>query len=270
MLLTDRPETAKWLSADEKALASARVKSENAGQTAVVDKLSKKALKQGIMVPSTLAIAFIFLLNNITVQAVAIFTPTIVKTIYPHKTTIQLQLQTVPPYIVGAFFVLLFPYLAWKTKRRGLYMLISAPLMVIGYIIFVATENPQARYAATFIIMAGAFPFGALCNGWASINVASDSARASAIGMVAMCGNIGALISTWTFLPKDAPNYINANSINIGTGSGIIITAALLLVWMLRDNKKRDMGRYDDRLEGLSTDEITDLGNDHPGFRYRY
>ncbi len=50
------------------ALASARVKSENAGQTVVVDKLSGKALKQGILVPSTLAIALIFLLNNITVQ----------------------------------------------------------------------------------------------------------------------------------------------------------------------------------------------------------
>ncbi len=204
------------------------------------------------------------------IAAVAIFTPTIVKTIYPHKTTIQLQLQTVPPYIVGALFVLLFPYLAWKTKRRGLYMLISAPLMVIGYIVFVATENPHARYAATFIIMSGAFSFGALCNGWAAINVASDSSRASAIGMVTMCGNIGALISTWTFLPGDAPNYIKANSINIGTGSGIIVIAALLLVWMMRENKKRNSGRYDYILDGLSTDEIATLGNDHPGFRYRY
>ncbi len=149
-------------------------------------------------------------------------------------------------------------------------MLISAPLMVIGYVIFVATENPHARYAATFIIMSGAFSFGALCNGWAAINVASDSSRASAIGMVAMCGNIGGLISTWTFLPHDAPNYITGNAINIGTSSAIFIVAALLLVWMRRDNKKRDAGQYDFRLDSLDQQAASKLGNDHPGFRYRY
>ncbi len=66
-----------------------------------------------------------------------------------------------PPYVVGAFMTLLVPYMSWKTKRRGLWCLICAPLMTIGYVIFVATENPQARYGATFIIMSGAFPFGA-------------------------------------------------------------------------------------------------------------
>jgi hypothetical protein len=68
VLLTDRPDTATWLTEEEKALAAARVKSENVGQTVVLDKLSWKALKQGILVPSTMAIALIFCLNNITVQ----------------------------------------------------------------------------------------------------------------------------------------------------------------------------------------------------------
>ena len=42
-------------------------------------------------------------------------------------------------------------------------MLCSAPLMTIGYIIFLATDNAKARYGAIFLIMAGAFSFGALC-----------------------------------------------------------------------------------------------------------
>lgn len=50
-----------------------------------------------------------------------------------------------------------------KIKRRGIIMLCSAPLMTIGYIIFLATENAKARYGAIFLIMAGAFSFGALC-----------------------------------------------------------------------------------------------------------
>lgn len=39
------------------------------------------------------------------------------------------------------------------------------------------------------------------------MNVASDTARAAALGYVVMLGNCGGLISTWSFLPSDAPNY---------------------------------------------------------------
>jgi hypothetical protein len=102
------------------------------------------------------------------------------------------------------------------------------------------------------------------------MNVASDSARNSSISTVVMLGNCGALVSTWTFLPKDAPNYIKGNAINIGTSSCIFIIAAGLLVWMKRENNRRERGEYDYRLEGLTVEEMAALGNDHPGFRYRY
>jgi hypothetical protein len=54
--------------------------------------------------------------------------------------------------------------------------------MMIGYIMFLASTNPQVRYGATFLIASGAFAFGALCNANSSANVVSDTARASAIG----------------------------------------------------------------------------------------
>ena len=106
-LMTDRPEVARWLSQEEKDLASTRIKAEHAGSTTVLDKMNTRAIKQGILAPTTLVIGLIFLLNNITVQGVAFFTPTIVRTIYPNKSTVQQQLFTVPPYIVGGFFTVL-------------------------------------------------------------------------------------------------------------------------------------------------------------------
>lgn len=56
-----------------------------------------------------------------------------------------------------------FPYVSMKIRRRGIIMMCSAPLMMIGYVIFLATNNPHARYGAIFLIMMGAFSFGALC-----------------------------------------------------------------------------------------------------------
>lgn len=161
--LTDRPETARWLTAEEKELAIARVKSERVGTTMVLDKIDKKKLLLGIFNPVTLATSFIFLLDNITVQGLAFFAPTIVKTIYPHQSVVHQQLRTVPPYVVGAFATVLIPYISTKTDRRTIYFIASAPLMMIGYIMFLATDDASTRYGATFIIAVGAFSYGALC-----------------------------------------------------------------------------------------------------------
>lgn len=67
--LTDRPETARWLSQEEKDLAIARVKSERVGQNEVLDKLDRKKTIRGIFNPVVLSTAFIFLLDNIGMLA---------------------------------------------------------------------------------------------------------------------------------------------------------------------------------------------------------
>lgn len=114
LTLTDRPSTAKWLTQEEKDLAVACVKSERLATTMVLDGIDKPKTLRGMLSPVTLATAFIFLLDNITVQGLAFFAPTIVKTIYPKATVISQQLRTVPPYVVGAFINLVVPYLSWR------------------------------------------------------------------------------------------------------------------------------------------------------------
>lgn len=66
--LTDRPETARWLTQEEKDLAIARVKSERVGQSTVLDGIGATKTLRGIFSPVTLLISFIFLQVNITVQ----------------------------------------------------------------------------------------------------------------------------------------------------------------------------------------------------------
>jgi MFS family permease len=267
--LTDRPETARWLTQEEKDLAIARVKSERVGQNDVLDKMDRKKTFRGIFNPVVLTTSFIFLLDNITVQGLAFFAPTIVRTIYPKQTVVYQQLRTVPPYIVGAFFTVLFPFLSWRYDRRMIFMIAGAPLMMVGYVMFLASHDAQVRYAATFIIASGAFSFGALCNAQGSANVLSDTARASAIGTVVMFGNVGGLISTWSFLPTDAPNYRIGNGLNLATSSTILISGILLLLWMKRSNKKRDQVDVDAELAGKSAGDIAALDWRHPSFRWR-
>ncbi|KAH8887578.1 MFS general substrate transporter [Thozetella sp. PMI_491] len=267
--LTDRPATARWLTEEERALAIARVKSERVGTTEVLDTLDKTKLTRGIVNPVTLSTAFIFLLNNVTVQGLAFFAPTIVKTIYPKETTITQQLYTVPPYVVGGFFVLLFSYISWRVDKREILIALSAPMVMVGYIMFLASTNSQVRYGATFLIASSAFALGSLTNAQVSANVVSDTARSSAIGTNVMFGNIGGLISTWSFLSFDAPNYHIGNGLNLATASTTLVVATATLLWMNRDNKKRDNRSVEEELTGLTQSQIQDLDWKHPAFRWR-
>lgn len=84
-----------------------------------------------------------------------------------------------------------------------------------------------------------------------------------------MLGNIGGLISTWSFLPFDAPNFHIGNGLNLATSSVILILAILLGIWMKADNARREKKNVETELEGLSQQKIQDLDWRHPAFRWR-
>jgi hypothetical protein len=150
--ITDRPATARWLTEEEKDMVIARVKTENVGTTVVLDKMDTTKVLRGIISPNTLTTSFMFMLNNVTVQGLAFFLPTIIATIYPTSTTVHKQLRTVPPYLVGAVLVLAVNYTATRIRKMLLWFFILAPLMSTGYIMFLATDKAMVRYGATFLI----------------------------------------------------------------------------------------------------------------------
>lgn len=267
--LTDRPSTARWLNEEEKALAISRVKSERVGTTEVLEKMDKTKIWRGILCPITLSTSVIFLFNNVTVQGLAFFAPTVVRSIYPDHTVIQQQLFTVPPYVVGAFFTVLFPWISWRIDRRQIFFCISAPMGMLGYCMFLGSTNTTVRYAATFFIASAVFAMGALTNAQVSANVVSDTARSAGIGMNVMMGNIGGLIASWSFLPGDQPNYHIGNGLNLATNGLVLLLGAATLFWMKRDNKKREERNIDEELHGLSPQQITDLDWKHPAFRWK-
>ncbi|GAA5901314.1 hypothetical protein JCM6882_007744 [Rhodosporidiobolus microsporus] len=257
-LMPNTPAQCRWLSDEERALAEARIKSENVGQTDVVDSFARKAILDGVFNPTTL----------VTVQGVGFFLPTIIRTIYPDRGTIELQLRTVPPYVVGAATVLATGYLSFKTKMRALYLLFAAPPMMIGYAMYLATMNPQVRYAAAFMVATGAFCFGSLCNTWSAANQTSDTSRAAAIGTTVFFGNLGGLISTWMFLPKDGPRYYPGNATNLAACVIVFLLVGGLWIWQVKENRAKANGRDDYLLEGKTEAEIAQLGQRHPAFRY--
>ncbi|KAH6685921.1 major facilitator superfamily domain-containing protein [Plectosphaerella plurivora] len=267
-LLTDRPETAKWLTDEEKQLAVDRIRSERLAASEVLDKMDKTKFWNGISSPVTLSTSFVFLLGNITGLGLAFFAPTIVRTIYPDKTVVQQQLLTVPPYVAAALCTVLIPAISYRTDKRQLFIALCGPPMMVGFTMFLASTNPYVRYAASFLVATTAFTTGPLTNAQVSANVIGDAARSSAIGFNVMLGNLGGLIATWSYLPWDSPNYRIGNGLNLATSSSILVVSLVTMVWMKNDNKRRDQRAALADTAELNAADVDRLDWKHPEFRW--
>lgn len=84
-----------------------------------------------------------------------------------------------------------------------------------------------------------------------------------------MFGNIGGLVSTWSFLSWDGPNYHIGNGLNLATSSATLVVSILALLWMRRDNKRRETLSIEEELAGLDQKDVQDLDWKHPAFRWR-
>ncbi|KAG5925898.1 hypothetical protein E4U42_003828 [Claviceps africana] len=268
-LLPDRPETAVWLSPREKDLAVRRLRSERIATTDIVDQFSWNKIRLGIFNPVVLSTSIIFFFDCITVHGVSFFLPTIVKTIFPKHTVGNQQLLTVPPYLVGAISCAVTSYASWRLNRRAIFMILCAPLTVLGYALFLATAQAGVRYGATFLPFLGIVTYGALTNSHVAANVVSDTARSSAIATNAMMGNIGGLISTWAYVSTDAPDFHTGNGLNFAAQSAIFLVAIGLYFWMKRDNKRRDAVDTAAALEGKTAQDIQAMDWKHPDFRWK-
>ena len=187
-------------------------------------------------------------------------------------TAVRAQLYSVPPYacaFVGAIFV---AYMSDHMKKRGLWLIIPFCLQITGYSMLVAipAANVNARYGAVFLAAIGAFPGGPGFLAWGTNNVASHTARAVTSGLIVSIGTLGAVVATWIYLPKDSPSFRTGHAINVGSGSGVVILCTFMILLIRWENRQRDNGKRDYRLDLFSSDEEASahLGDLHPKFRY--
>jgi hypothetical protein len=82
-------------------------------------------------------------------------------------------------------------------------------------------------------------------------------------------GAFGAVVAVWTYIPSDAPNYHNGNSLNLATATATCVLAMVGRFYAQWENAKRARGERNYRLEGKTEEEIAQLGYLHPDFRYQ-
>ncbi|KAJ6545866.1 major facilitator superfamily domain-containing protein [Mycena vulgaris] len=270
-LVIDSPIQARWLTEEEKILAVGRLESEYPAINEAAQHTRKQTIRQGLLninasvysswITWLIAVEFLF--------STAVFLPTVIATLFPEKTTVEKQLLSVPPYLMAAVVQIITPYISMRMDTRGPFMTAHASVGVIGYAIFVGSRSLHARYAACFLVAAGAFLFDAFSSGLVAVNTGPDTTRAVALGILSSIGYLGGIISTWTYVNPDAPDYRKGNILNLVGMVIVLVFTVVTMIYMKWENAQRARGARDHRLDGLTPAEEAQLGHLHPKFRYK-
>ncbi|RMZ68515.1 vitamin H transporter [Pyrenophora seminiperda CCB06] len=179
------------------------------------------------------------------------FQPTILRGL--GYTSTSAQIHTIPVYLTGALFSVLFSHFSTRLNARFPFYLLGSLVLATGLIVEIAVspqKNAPVRYMGMFFIACGAYLAMPISIIWVSMNCESGYERAVALAAIINFGTAGAFVSGNVFLYGERPWFRTGFGVGLGlVGCGV--GAATVTWWGLRRENRR-------RRDGM----------DEGGFRY--
>ncbi|KAH9917542.1 MFS general substrate transporter [Fomitopsis serialis] len=286
-VLPDYPHNTRWLTPAELRLAQVRL-AEDTGE-ADEDGAHDTAwtgLVQALKDPKV-AIFSIMNCSQLLGLGFINFFPTISATL-GFSTTVSLLLCA-PPWIYATIVCAVNAWSADKTGERFFHHCWPWWGVLVGYIIGASTTSTGARYFGMFLMAAGYSGMSssssstrfALTAVWVANAIPRPPAkRSAAIGIVNGIGNMGNLISSYTWQSQWGPDYHPSMYIGIACLSFSTILAFVIRCLLIRENQQLERNELEDlkgakrerieeaaRLEGLTFEQALERKR---GFRYLY
>ncbi|CZS77704.1 unnamed protein product [Fusarium graminearum] len=235
--LPDYPETASWLYAEEKSLASLRLQGSNFDEqgTAITWKTAKATLCEGRLWIHYL----IFFLASPPFSSFSLFAPSITAGL--GYSGLRGQLMTVPPYAVAYVSMMISSYLADKFNARGIVASIAALIGGAGYL--ASALLPPTSYTERFgcLILAACGTFSSVppLLGWLAGNTTSSAMASLAIALNISVAAPGQITGIWIYKRTEAEKgYPTGHYTNAACLILLSILSFCLMLYYRRRNAK--------------------------------
>jgi len=177
------------------------------------------------------------------------------------------QVRSIPIFIVATIVSLIVAWVTDMVRHRFAFCILGLVIASVGYIILLCQENLSVgpKYFASFLITPGGFITQPIILAWVQNCMSGHYKRSITAAMTVGFGNIGGIIAANVFFDSEKPRYTTGYSVSL---SLLWICAAgclILFVGVIRENRRRNKGERDERLNWPDADN---LGDDHPSFRF--
>ena len=197
-LLADSPETAFYLSPDERQLMRKRF-DRQIGQTESAQKFHKNDVYLGLKDWKV----YFFCVGQFGVDTMlygySTFLPTIIQGL-GKWTTAQTQALTIPCYCLGAFTYVLIARISDSQQKRGLYTAVFGAISMIGYGVLISNTSVGVHYFGTFLIACGLYVVVGLPLAWLPSNQPRYGKRTTATGLQLTIGNTSGIMAPFVSL----------------------------------------------------------------------
>ncbi|CAF3312063.1 unnamed protein product [Rotaria socialis] len=265
LFLPTHPESSKYLSSEERVLATTRLMSSQANGVHI-RKFRWSGFRRAITDYKVYLCGVMYLGVNLTLASISGFLPTIIVSL--GYSNADAQLYTVPPYACAAVFMIITSFLSDRFRCRGLFVAGVMMISCTGWIILLAVvDNQNVRYFATLLLVMGSFAAVPLMLTWVSNNSANESQRDVELGMLNGIGQCFAILAAFIFPSTDSPHWSKGFGLNLAFNALAVIVAVALYLILCHENARRDKkkgGRPFDMIL-VDVDTYNDLAT---GFRY--
>ncbi|KAJ5652560.1 hypothetical protein N7507_009986 [Penicillium longicatenatum] len=175
-----------------------------------------------------------------------LFLPTIIKNLGFAKDANEVQLWSVIPYAVAAVVTVIVAFISDRLHLRGVVMLFTLPIAIIGYAVIANVDSPHVQYGMTFLMATGQYASVPCILVWMSNNSAGHYKRATTSALQLAIANCGGFVATFNYPSKDGPQFHRGHTIILGL---------LVFAWFIRIlfnvlycakvNRDKRNGKYD-------------------------
>lgn len=204
-----------------------------------------------------------------TGYATSFFIPTIINQM--GYTAAQSQLRAIPIFVVATATALMVAFGTDRLKHRYGFIVAGSLVGIVGYAILLnlSRVNVEVRYFAAFLITIGGYMAQPVTLAWLANQMGGHYKRSMGSAIQIGFGNLGGIVASNIFLKREAPEYTTGFGTALGFLAMTIVMATIFYVGLIWENKKRDRGERDYRYEE-GEEELNNMGDDHPRFRFSY
>lgn len=264
--LADDPDTAYYLTQEDRNLVALR-RSRYVGQTESAQKFHWADVKEGALDWKIYAFCAGQFGADTALYGYSTFLPTIIEGL-GNWTAPQIQALTIPCYALGAIAYLVVAWLSDRTQHRAIFVCLFSAISVIGYGILISNASSGVHYFGALLIALGLYVTVGIPLAWLPTNLPRYAKRTLATGMQLTIGNLSGVMAPFLYKSYEAPRYVRGNAVTLALVgfSGILYGTMWLCLTTI--NKRRAQGLEEDKIAGMTEEEIQELGDRNPRFQY--